>query len=166
METDLCTDALPTVAPTWEAMSLPALQDLLCHNADAVALYLHVARWSHTYDDLVDKDKPVSPEALHVFVWRMLFDIPLNPFFAANQTILRPLLMTGILNWIASNEMEASGEKEQLRVAHVIRYSGADVLFACMVLTGGIAHARLNACKARLMIQDETWLHYVTEKTT
>ena len=146
-------------------MNLPGLQELLCHNADAVALYLHVARWSHTYDDLVDKDKPVSQEALHVFVWRMMFDIPLNPFFLTHQSVFRPLLMTGILNWIAANQMEASGEEEQLRIAHVIRYSVGDVLFAAMVLTGGIAHARLNAARARLMIQDETWLHYAAEKT-
>ena len=143
---------------------MEALKELLMDDAEAIRFYLHVARWSHTYDDLVDQDKVVTQEALHTFVWRMLFDIPLNSFFIANHTILRPLLMTGILNWIAANKMEASGDVEKLRVAHVIRYSVGDILLASMVITGGISHARAHAERARLLIQDETWSHYLTEK--
>ena len=145
-------------------MSHEGLRDLLCQNDDAIAFYLHVARWTHTYDDLIDADKPVSHDDLHVFVWRMLFDIPLNPFFNQHQSTLRPLLMTGILNWVAANEMEKSGSREQLRIAHVIRYAVGDILLACMAITGGIEHARRNARRARLMLQDETWAHYSTEK--
>jgi predicted XRE-type DNA-binding protein len=152
--------------PAWQGLTPELLRELLLGNEDAVQFYLHVARWSHVYDDLVDADKPVSQEALHVFVWRMLFDIPLNPFFDQHQATLRPLLMTGILNWIAANEMEQSGCLEELRVAHVIRYSVSDILLASMVLVGGIEHARANARRSRLMMQDETWLHYSTEKGT
>lgn len=150
--------------PQWEALSTETLSELLCGDSDAIEFYLHVARWTHTYDDLVDADKPITEEQLHVFVWRMLFDIPLNPFFDKYQGIFRPLLMNGILNWIAANDMEASKDKEQLRVAHVIRYSVGDILLAAMAITGGMEHARKNARRARLMIQDETWIHYLTEK--
>lgn len=140
------------------------LNELLCGDKNAADFYLQVARWSHTYDDLVDGDKVLTAEHLHTFVWRMLFGIPLNPFFVAHQDTLRPLLMTGILNWIAANEMEQSKKTEELRVSHIIRYSVGDILLASMVLTGGVEHARANARRARLAIQDETWLHYATEK--
>lgn len=152
------------VPPAWEPMTKPALQELLCGDGDAVDFYRCVSHCTHTYDDLVDKDKPVSQGDLHAFVWRLLFELPLNPFFDKHQHTLRPLLMTGILNWIAANDMERSGSCEELRVAHVIRYSAGDILLASMVLTGGIEHARTNARRARLMLQDETWLHYSTEK--
>lgn len=150
--------------PAWEPMTRPALDELLCGDADAVNFYRCVAHCTHTYDDLIDNDKPVSQADLHAFVWRLLFEIPLNPFFDKHQNVLRPLLMTGILNWIAANEMEQSGSREELRVAHVIRYSAGDILLASMTLTGGIEHARTHARRARLMLQDETWLHYSTEK--
>ena len=150
--------------PNWQPMTHELLRELLHSNEDAVQFYLHIARWSQVYDDLIDGDKPVSPDALHTFVWRMLFAIPLNPFFNTHQDTLRPLIMTGILNWVAANEMEKSGSVEELRVAHVTRYSVGDVLLACMVLTGGVEHARANARRASLMVRDETWQHYATEK--
>ena len=160
---------MPTASsthPEWEPLDAALLRELLCGDEDAVAFYRCVANLSHTYDDLIDGDKAVSPQELHKFVWTALFDLPLNPFFDRFQGTLRPLLMTGVLNWIAANEMEASGSKEELRVAHVTRYAVGDVLLAAMTLTGGIDHARRNARRARLSLQDETWAHYSTEKTS
>lgn len=153
----------PSHHPEWTPFSVAELRMLLCGNEDAVQFYLHVADASHVYDDLADCDKIVSTADLHAFVWRLLFEIPLNPFFNVHQATLRPVIMTGILNWVAANEMEKSGSAEQLRVAHAIRYSVGDVLLASMVLTGGFEHARANAHRARLMMQDETWSHYAQE---
>lgn len=149
---------------TWEAMSVHGITELLCADRDAIAFYELVSKWSHTYDDLIDRDKPVSDEQVHKFVWMMLFDLPQNPFFARHHLTLRPLLMTGILNWVAANDMERSGDTEQLRIAHVIRYAVGDVLLAAMTITGGIEHARRHSARARLMLQDETWAHYRDEK--
>lgn len=151
--------------PEWEPLDAALLRELLCGDESAMAFYRHVANLSHTYDDLIDGDKVVSPQELHNFVWTALFELPLNPFFDRHQTVLRPLLMTGILNWIAANEMEHSGSVEERRVSHVTRYAVGDVLLAAMTLTGGIDHARRHARRARLSLQDETWAHYSTEKT-
>lgn len=158
------TSAADSLPADWEPFSVEALRDLLCGNDDAIQFYLHIARLSNTYDDLIDKDKAVTNERIHDFVWRALFAIPLNPFYITHQSVLRPVLMTGIMNWIAANEMEASGSREECRVAHVIRYAVGDILLAAMVMTGGVEHARKNARRARLMIQDETWAHYAAEQ--
>ena len=155
----------PATHPEWEPLNAELLRELLCGDEAAMAFYRCVANMSHTYDDLIDGDKTVSPQELHNFVWTALFELPMNPFFDRHQGVLRPLLMTGILNWIAANEMETSGSTEELRVAHVTRYAAGDVLLAAMTLTGGIDHARCNARRARLSLQDETWGHYSTEKT-
>lgn len=154
----------PSTHPDWGPLSPELLHELLCGDESAMAFYRSVAAWAHVYDDLIDGDRPVSHADIHRFVWISLFDLPLNPFYARFQEVLRPIIMTGILNWIAANEMEASGSTEELRVAHVIRYSVGDVLLAAMTLTGGIDHARRNARRARLSLQDETWAHYSTEK--
>lgn len=147
-------------------MSEDLLREVLCGDENAAALYRGLAEWANTYDDLVDKDKPVSTDQLHRFVWFMMFDLPLNPFYARHQDVLRPLVMTGILNWVAANDMESSKAAEELRVAHVIRFAGGDILLAAMALTGGIEHARRHARRARLSLQNETWKHYFTEVTT
>lgn len=149
--------------PPWELFSPEALNELLCGNADAARFVRDIARCSHTYDDLIDRDKPVDSATVHDLVWTLMVTIPVNPFFSTHQGILRPVLITGILNWQAANDMEQHGCTEQLRLAHVLRYSLADVVLLCMEITGGHEHAMKHACRARLMSQADTWAHYKSE---
>lgn len=149
--------------PEWELYSEQGLLELVCGNTDAARFLVDIARCSHTYDDLIDKDKPQSDEAVHDLVWSLLVTIPTNPFYRANENTLRPVLITSIMNWRASVDMERSASVEELRIAHVTRYSLADVVLLCMVLTGGPDHAAQHARRARLMSQADTWAHYAAE---
>lgn len=151
--------------PPWELYSYEKLLHLMAGNVDAVQFLLDIARCSHVYDDLIDKDKPIPDEAVHDLVWTMLISMPLNPFYAANHAALRPVLITAILNWRAANEMEASSDAEELRIAHVLRYSLADLILLCMVLTGGPAHAARNAKLAALISREDTWANYFAESS-
>ena len=152
--------------PEWELYSEQGLLDLLCGNRDAVQFMIDISRVSHTYDDLIDRDKPVPDACIHDMVWSLLVTIPVNPFYRAHQNTLRPVLITSIMNWRASLEMERSQSDEELRIAHVTRYSLADALLLCMVLTGGHEHAARHARRARLMAQADTWANYASEHTT
>lgn len=150
-------------APDWELWSPAGLLELVCGDKDAARFICDVASCSHTYDDLIDQDKPASSAAIHKTMWSLLVGMPGNPFFAKHQDSLRPILTTAILNWRAANDMEQSGSLEELRIAHSIRYALSDVLLMCMVLTGGAEHAAANARRARLMGQNDTWAHYRAE---
>ena len=152
-----------THIPPWPKYTRDALLEIMAGNEDAAQMMLDIAACSHIYDDLIDGDKRVQPEDIHSLVWRLLATIPLNPFFREHETMLRPLLITGIINWHAANQMEQGGELEELRIAHAIRYSIGDVGLMAMALAGGHDHAVKNARRARLLFQYDTWAHYKSE---
>lgn len=149
--------------PPWELFSHEALSELLCGNQDAVRCVRDIARCSHVYDDLIDRDKPVGDQAIHDLIWTLLIALPVNPFYRDHQHVIRPVLITGILNWKAATDIEREGCREELRVAHVLRYAIADVLLICMEITGGHEHAMRHARRARLMSQADTWANYSSE---
>ena len=151
--------------PPWETFTPEALAELLCGNADAIRCVQTIARCSHTYDDLIDRDKPVADDSIHDLIWSLLVALPVNPFFRAHQDVIRPVLITGILNWKAATDMERGGCTEELRIAHALRYAVADILLICMEIVGGHEHAMRHARRARLMAQADTWAHYRSEHT-
>lgn len=110
-------------------------------DAAAVALCMDLLAVAHTWDDLVDGDKPVSPAEVNAVFKRMLIDIPCNPFYRAFQDQLTPLLMNVFLQWQAANAFEA--EKAELPKAYMLR-AGVYQIFAYVAwLIGGDEHARL-----------------------
>ena len=152
-----------THTPPWETFSDAGLLELLCNNEDAARFVIDIAQCSHAYDDLIDQDKPVPDATVHGLIWKLLVSVPTNAFFRQHQDVIRPVLITGILNWHAATGMEKSGCAEQLHIAHATRYALADVILMCMAIVGGHDHAMRNAQRARLMAQKDTWAHYLSE---
>jgi hypothetical protein len=137
----------------------------LLGNESALQFVRDVSFLSHAYDDLIDKDKPVSDENIHAMVWKMMVSLPGNAFFQENRALLQPLIITGIINWRASIDMEQTGCTEQLMVAHVIRHSIGDVLLMALAIVGGPAHAAKHAHRMRLLVQTGSWAEYEKEHT-
>lgn len=150
-------------APPWETYSEAGLLELMRGNADAARFIVDIAQCSHAYDDLIDRDKPVPDATVHGLIWKLLVSVPTNPFFRQHQDTIRPVLITGILNWKAATDMEATADLEELHIAHALRYALADVVLLCMAILGGHQYAMDNARRARLMGQADTWAHYVSE---
>ncbi len=149
--------------PPWPISTRERLLEALRGNTDAADMVDALARCSHIYDDLIDQDKPVPDDAVHELVWRLLIELPGNPFYRQHQDAIRPVLVTAILNWKAATDIEADGGEEELRLAHVMRYALADVLLLAMTIVGGRAWAMAHAREARLMVQADTWAHYRNE---
>ena len=152
-----------STTPPWPKSTPEALLELMGGNQDAADMVTMVANWSHTYDDLIDKDKAVSDARIHAAMWTLVAGLSQNPFFAKHQDTFRALLMSGVLNWHAANQMERSGCVEQLRLAHVLRYSIADVAMVAMALAVNQEHAFKNAARCRLLAQHDTWANYFQE---
>lgn len=95
--------------PPWELYTPAGILELMAGNTHAAQFLVDIARCSHTYDDLIDRDKPVADSAIHDLVWAMLVTLPTNPFYREHQDAIRPVLVTAILNWQAANDMEADG---------------------------------------------------------
>ncbi len=116
------------------------LTDLLMGNESALAFNAALIETLHVWDDLIDLDKPVAPEAIHRAFRNALVVIPSNDFYRQNFSQLFPLLDNLILNWLAANEMESA--REQLDIAWVIRSDYCNVLLKCLQIVGGFTYAR------------------------
>ena len=135
----------------------------------AVAFCEAVFRVSQTYDDLIDRDMPVSEEQIHRVFWECLVEIPANPFYQRHQHFLRPLLQASIVDWRDSNELARGGDDDQ-NIAFVLRDSVSSLAIHCAFLVGGrewmlsVSPAIRRAIfdedlsKYKLQVEHETWV--------
>lgn len=132
-------------------------------NADAVALVLAIAEISHIWDDLVDKDKPVSDAQINRAFCIALLELPKNPFYQAHCLDLLPAMTTGTLNWLTANEYEKQQDKEAHALAHVLRYGIADLALFIAYIIGGQEWAQQVAPELRRISQKDTLENYLSE---
>ncbi len=132
-------------------------------DADAVNLILLLSRVSHVWDDLVDLDKPVDEITINRTFYALLIDLPSNPFFRRHMDTLLPLMAMGAMNYEIANAYELSGDRERLALAHVLRYSVADVATATALLIGGPEWVRMIGPELRQLSQKDTLDHYRSE---
>lgn len=132
-------------------------------NSDAVDLVLDIAEISHTWDDLIDRDKPVEDARINRAFAISLLEIPKNPFYQAHYLELLPVMTTGALNWLTANEYEKQQDKEAHALAHVLRYGIADIALYVAYLIGGMEWAQQVAPELRRRSQRDTLEHYLIE---
>jgi hypothetical protein len=148
--------------PPWGRVTQAEKLELFCGNKDACRIMDILALWTHVYDDLIDGDT-VDPKHIHDVFWALLIELPSLPLHREVEHLLRPLYMSGILNWRAANDIEKLGSLEELHIAHATRYSVVDIGFILMLACGGRAHAEQNARLMRLKFQCDTFAHYQSE---
>lgn len=153
----------PGRTPPWPLAAEKRLREIFLGNEEALRFLADAFFWTHVYDDLIDRDKPVDDERIHAVFWKLWVSIPTNPFFRANESLLRPVLVTGVLNWIGANEMQRRGVLEELRIAHVTRYSIVDLALMVLAIVADREYAFAHAREVRLAFQGDTWDHYLSE---
>lgn len=106
----------------------------------AVDMFETIRVIAHTWDDLVDKDKEITPEAVNQMMEMALVALPLNPFFQANSSLLYPVLITSVVSYITSTKLERKGDDHSLELAHFLRYAIYMLPLMAMIIKGGTAH--------------------------
>ena len=135
-------------------MSINSLREIFQGNEDAVKLMLMVHEISHTWDDLIDKDKPVTADQTHRVFWIAIVGLAKNGFYRQFQDDLLPVMEAGILNYVASVEMEKTpGHQRQL--AHTARYAAGDVALLIARIIGGVDWAMNQAACIKLLLQTD-----------
>jgi hypothetical protein len=107
-------------------------------NQSAMRFCADVVEVSHVWDDLVDKDKPVSSEDANAAFRKMILEIPANDFYRANFGFLHPVMIVIWAQWDASNKMEAHPIKDDVVKTFMLRASLYQLFHACAVLCGGL----------------------------
>ena len=110
---------------------------VLMGNVSATEFFLMVRDILHFWDDLIDRDHPVSSEMINIAMFKALILLPGNIFYRRNFDSLNPILVNAIANWHAANEFESTAVERQLQLAFVIRSDYANLLIHAAYLVGG-----------------------------
>lgn len=131
-------------------------------NESAVQLLTILREISHTWDDLIDRDKPIEPKTIHRAFWLALVGVETNHFYQQYKGALLPVMETGIFNYVASVELERTpGHARHL--AHTARYAVGDVALMMARLIGGLDWAMEQAPVLKLLLQTDTFEDYDLE---
>lgn len=129
---------------------------------DAVGLVLSVVKITDVWDNLVDKDKPVSDEEINQAFWLALVEIPKNPAFRRYQLDVTTVISTGIINWHVANKLQ-NGDDHAKQIAHVIRYSISDITLYLASAIGGPEWAAEVGPELRLRSQKDKLENFMKE---
>lgn len=107
----------------------------------AVEMCVELVEVAHTWDDLIDRDKYVGPEAVDKAFRTLLFSLPVNKFWQDNAEVLHPVLGSVYLQWTAANVLEKEqqpGDRERAFMLRAALYQLFQTVAACV---GGLSWA-------------------------
>lgn len=140
---------------------------VLMGNQDAINLANDLFFAYGVWDDLIDKDKEVTPDNINRMMWTALVDLPLNAFYHKFFAHLAPIIRGGIIDWFDSCEFEAEPDEQKreklLNVAFIIRCNAGSLLSHMALLVGGYDWMRQISPKIREWIHDESFEEYCKE---
>lgn len=124
----------------------------MCGDQVAVECLNILARLTQVVDDLVDEQVSVDQRATWAVEVYDLFlvQLPMNPFWRANQTGLTFVMMNGVFEWDCSNDWQLSSDVDQHAFGFVRREAMDAVITMAAYLVGGREHARHVAREVNL----------------
>jgi len=96
----------------------------------------------HIWDDLVDKDKPVSESQINRAFLNCLVFLPCNALYQKIQLQIAPLWVCIVSAYETANQFEQIGESHGVEIAHTLRYSAGHIIAYAMVISSGMEHAK------------------------
>jgi hypothetical protein len=106
-------------------------------NTDASAMYGLFVDLTHTWDDLVDRDKPVTEIEINQAFLTALVYLPANPFYRHIQPAIMPMWLTVVSAYEAANKFEREKDPHGIEISHALRYAtGNIVAYAIHVCVG------------------------------
>lgn len=128
----------------------------------ATSLLMALSQMTQIYDDLIDRDKPVSSDDIHRMMRICLVDVPRNPFYVAWRAELQPMIEQMVIDWRTANELEGGTDAERL-VAYVLRDTLCAVVVRAAHIIGGWQWALEVSTRVRRYVHDEPPGDYVKE---
>jgi hypothetical protein len=130
---------------------------------NALRFFLDLSHFVEIYDDLVDKDKPVSARDINHALFAVLCYMPSNPFFLQHRPTLTPLIFTSINAWADANEFQ-SGTMSEKALAYGLKGGGVEILLSIISITRGVEYMRsISAEVRRIVMAHESFEEYLEE---
>lgn len=138
------------------------LNQALKGHVEAVRFCQIIFRISQTWDDLIDRDRPVGAGEINRMMFEALVELPENGFYQQFFNELRPLIRSFITDWLASNELELGGEDER-RLAFVLRDNVGAIVTQCAYLIGGFSWMQQVNVEVRKHVHEDSFGQYISD---
>jgi hypothetical protein len=125
----------------------------------AVRFVEDVAYVTQVWDDLIDRDKPVSDDQINGAFERLFIAVPRNSFYRTYFAELQPLVEQMIVDWHTANALERGTTQDRM-AAWMLRDSLTAVVIRAAILIGGYAWGLECAPQIRRFVHDEPFEEY------
>ena len=125
-------------------------------NEDALSLFRMLVDLSHTWDDLVDRDKDIPDAYINNAFLICLVYMQANPFYRSIQEQVWPMWLTVVSAYETANTYERNKDEHGIEIAHGLRYAAGHII-AYMV------HVCVGPEKAKQFLP-EVWKHVMVER--
>lgn len=141
----------------WRALRDRRLAEWLRGDADAVECFIQLSTISETWDDLIDRDKPVADAQIHEVFSCALIRLQTNRFFLANHAAIMSAVITGVNAWMDANELETRATEKERALAFYIRNYCYEMLSVMVFAVGGWDWLRKVSLEMRMFFQHESY---------
>jgi hypothetical protein len=150
-------------SPEWRNERDVFLAEII-KDSDALAFLGIMGEIAEIWDDLIDRDKPVSNHEINRAFWLAIVGLQANPFYAKHQAMLLPLMAAGMNAFMDSAEME-HGDTQDRATAYVLRDAYLEVVSMVIGIAQGFEAMREHSAKVRryLMVSHETFDQYIKD---
>ena len=130
------------------------LELVLQENQDAIEMMGELAKVSQVWDDLIDRDKEVTDNAINAVFISLLSTLPRNPFYASHLGELQPLIEGAIIDWLTANDLEQSGDAGPM--SWILRDNLSSIAIGAAKIIGGMPWAIEISPIVRKFVHDES----------
>lgn len=109
---------------------------------DALNLYRMFVDLLHTWDDMVDKDNPLTESAINNAFLICLVYMPSNPFYRKIQDQILPMWLVVVSGYETANQFERDKDAHGLEIAHTLRYAAGNIIAYAMYVCVGPEKAK------------------------
>ena len=140
---------------------VPLFNEFLLGNTEAIQFVVRVFRALHVWDDLIDRDKPLTDDEINSVFWDLLVVLPTDPFYTRNIALLSSTLVNAIINWHVANKLERDGDDKDKSIAFILRGAYIDLLSTSAFIVGGMRWAQEIGPAIRRWAHEETFDEYM-----
>lgn len=126
------------------------------HALEFLAIFGNAAEF---FDDVIDKDKPISDAVTISVMYGVMVDLHSNPFFCRYKSELVPLMSATINAWLDSNTLQKRDDVGKSR-AYVLRDLPIEVTLHVIGICRGRAYLRSVSVAVRDFFLHETLEEY------
>lgn len=118
------------------------LLEIAAGNEDAFRFMWTFWNFTHVYDDMVDRDKPVTVEQASRWAAELIRELTFNQFYLDNAALIFPHIVGVFNRWADGEAWEMSDDPRKQIASHVVKCGDVDLYITIAYLIGGWAHMR------------------------